>query len=113
MWKISNFHIFGFLGSKKSTLIFQPNMLFGSIWTHLALKSSQKSRPKPPVGGKQVRQVTGEGSMQNLLRFYSDSTQILLRFYSDSTQVLLRFYSDSNNADLFSANGWLRTRLLR
>ncbi len=55
--EMSDFHIFGFLGSNKSTLILQLNMLFGSIWTHLALKSSQKSRPKLPVGGKQVRIV--------------------------------------------------------
>jgi len=61
MWKMSNFHIFGFLGSKKSTLVLQLNILFGRIWTHLALKSAQKSRPKPPVGGKQVRQTQEEG----------------------------------------------------
>ncbi len=55
--EMSNSHILGSLGSEKSTLIWQLKMLFGSIWTHLALKPSQKSRPKLPVGGKQVRIV--------------------------------------------------------
>ena len=34
--EMSIFHIFRFLGSKMETQILKLNMLFGSIWTHLA-----------------------------------------------------------------------------
>ncbi len=55
--KMSIFTFFWIPGVKKVKINFAAKY---AIWKHLdssSLESSQKSRPKPPVGGKHVRQT--------------------------------------------------------